>query len=80
MANLIAVTVYGSNQNDWNAPLGVDMAFPPSQIVCKTLPEDTYYSGVLCAASISLLPTAPSTIQPVYYTDSTVAELITAAG
>jgi len=79
MANLISVTVFGSNSNDWNAPSGVVMAFPPSQIYLKTIPS-TVYSGVACVTAVYVLPNAPSPIQTVFYTSSTVAALITAAG
>ena len=79
MANLISVTVYGSNSNDWNTPSGVVMAFPPSQIFLQTIPS-TKYSGVACVTAVNVLPNAPSPIQKVYYTSSTVAALITAAG
>ena len=76
MANLISVTVYGSNQNDFSA--GVVMAFPPSQIYLQTIPS-TNYAGTACVTAVYVLPNAPSPIQKVYYTSSTVASLITAA-
>lgn len=78
MAQIISVTVYGANQNDWNKPSGVVMGFPVSQIVLRTIPS-TPYSGVNCVTQIQLLPTAPSPIQPVYYTNTPIATLITAA-
>jgi hypothetical protein len=39
----------------------------------------TAYSGVNCVSQIQLLPTAPSPIQPVYYSPLTVAALIVLA-
>jgi hypothetical protein len=78
MANLISVTVYGSNQNDWNKTSGVVLAFPTQGILLETIPS-TVYSGTACVTAVKLLPYGPSPIQPVYYTPSTVASLITAA-
>lgn len=78
MAQVISVTVYGANGNDFNTPSGVDMGFPVSNIVLSAM-TPTDYSGVTCNTSIKLLPTAPSPIQPVYYTDTLVADLIDAA-
>lgn len=79
MANLISVTVYGQDGNDLNQPTGVVMAFPPSQIYLRTIPA-TSYSGVSCVTAVYVLPNAPSPMQQVYYTNATVASLITAAG
>lgn len=73
---MFAVSIYGANQNDWNNNNGVTMGFSPTQVVLRTLPAGTTYSGVTCNAQIQLLPTAPSPIQPVYYTDKTVAQII----
>lgn len=73
---MFAVSIYGANGNDWNNSNGVTMGFSPTQVVLRTLPANTKYSGVTCAAQIQLLPTAPSPIQPVYYTDKTVAAII----
>ena len=68
MANLVTALIYGANNNDWNTPLGVSMSFPTENIVFRQLPAGTYYSGVLCASAIQLLPTAPGLLQPIYYT------------
>lgn len=73
---MFAVSIYGANQNDWNNLDGVTMGFSPNTVVLRTLPAGTKYSGVTCNAAIQLLPTAPSPIQPVYYTDKTVAQII----
>jgi hypothetical protein len=73
---MFAVSIYGANQNDWNNLDGVTMGFSPTTVVLRTLPAETTYSGVTCRSAIQLLPTAPSPIQPVYYTDKTVAQII----
>lgn len=73
---MFAVSIYGANQNDWNNSNGVTMGFSPTQVVLRTLPAGTTYSGVTCLSAIQLLPTAPSPIQPVYYSAKTVAEII----
>ena len=78
MAQIIKVTVYGANSNDWNTPSGVVMGFPTNQIVIRAI-DPTFYSGVECISQIQLLPTAPSPIQPVYYTSTDADDLITAA-
>jgi len=78
MAQVIAVTVYGQNQNDLNKPSGVAMGFSVQNIVLSTIPSTTY-SGVACVTQVTLLPTAPSPIQQVYYTNTPIATLITAA-
>lgn len=79
MSQLISASIYGANSNDWNVPDGEVMAFPVTSIVLRTLPAGTFYSGVECFTAIQLLPTAPSPIQPVYYTDSVLADLVDAA-
>jgi hypothetical protein len=73
---MFAVSIYGANQNDWNNSNGVTMGFSPTQVVLRNLPDQPSYSGVTCKTAIQLLPTAPSPIQPVYYTAKTVAEII----
>lgn len=73
---MFSVAIYGANNNDWNVPQGTIMGFSPTQVVLRALPANTKYSGVTCNAQIQLLPTAPSPIQPVYYTDKTVAQII----
>jgi hypothetical protein len=75
MAQILTATIYGANSNDWNTPDGVVMGFPTSQIVIRAI-SPTSYSGVTCNSQIQLLPTAPSVIQPVYYTDAEAADLI----
>lgn len=79
MAQVISTKVYGSNGNDWNTPSGVTMGFTTNQIVIKELSPAQVYSGVTCNSEILVLPTAPSPIQTVYYTDTEVADLIDAA-
>jgi hypothetical protein len=73
---IFAVSIYGANGNDWNNSNGVTMGFSPTQVVLRALPAGTTYSGVTCLSQIQLLPTAPSPIQPVYYSAKTVAEII----
>jgi hypothetical protein len=79
MALQLAASIYGANQQDWNAPLGRSMAFPTQGIVLRNLDQPTTYSGVTCLTAIQLLPTAPSPIQPIYYTPTAIATLVTAA-
>ena len=79
MAQLFAASIYGANGDDWNKSFGVSMAFNPTTVVVRSLNQPTAYSGVTCNSQIQLLPTAPSPIQPVYYTPLTVAQIITAA-
>lgn len=79
MAQIFAASIYGANENDWNTPLGVSMGFSPTSVVVRTLKQPKAYSGVTCNSQIQLLPTAPSPIQPVYYTPLTVAQIIIAA-
>jgi uncharacterized protein (TIGR02145 family) len=78
MANIISATIFGANGNDWNQPSGVEMGFPTKNVVFKGIPP-TNYSGNICNSQIQLLPTAPSTIQPVYYTNEFVDDLINAS-
>jgi hypothetical protein len=79
MANQISVTVYGSNQNDWNKTSGVVMSFPTQGIYFETISPAVSYSGVACNTAVKLMPYGPSPMQPVYYTPATVASLITAS-
>lgn len=78
MANTLSVqaTIYGANGNDWNNAMGTSMAFPANQIVVRSISPAVSYSGVACNSAIQLLPTAPSPIQPVYYTPSAIANLV----
>lgn len=81
---MITATVYGGNSNDFNTGSttpgtpGVTMAFSVQNILLKAIPP-TSYSGVTCNTAIIVLPTAPSPIQPVYYTNTAIATLVTAA-
>jgi len=79
MALQLAASIYGANQQDWNTPLGVSMSFPTQGIVLRTISPAVSYSGVSCLTTIQLLPTAPSPIQPQYYTPTAIATLVTAA-
>lgn len=79
MATQLAASIYGANQNSWNKPQGLRMSFSTASIVIRELETPTQYSGVTCVTAIQVLPTAPSVIQPVYYTAATVADLVTAA-
>lgn len=79
MALQLTASIYGANSNSWNNAQGVTMGFPSNNIVIRALNPPENYSGVSCLTQIQLLPTAPSTIQPVYYTPTATATLITAA-
>jgi len=79
MALQVAASIYGANQNDWNAPMGRSMAFPSQGILIQALPQPKAYSGVTCNTQIQLLPYGPSPIQPVFYSPLTVAALVTLA-
>lgn len=79
MAQQMAASIYGANSNDWGNAQGVSMAFPTQGIVLRTISPAVSYSGVSCATQIQLLPTAPSPIQPVYYTPTAIATLVTEA-
>lgn len=74
MAQVFLATVYGQNGNDLNKPSGVVMGFSTQNVILETI-TPTAYSGVTCNTAIKVLPTAPSPIQPVYYTPSTVTAL-----
>jgi hypothetical protein len=76
MAINVAATIYGANGNDWNSSMGTAMTFPASQIVCRAISPAVSYSGVSCNTAIQLLPTAPSPIQPVYYTPTAIGSLV----
>ena len=78
MANIISATIFGANGNDWNDPSGVEMGFPTKNVVFKGI-KPTQYSGIICNSQIQVLPTAPSPIQQIYYTDEIVSDLITAS-
>lgn len=80
MAQMVSASIYGANGNDWKNALGSTMAFPTNQIVIRAISPAVSYAGVACNTQIQLLPTAPSPIQPVYYTPTATATLITAAG
>jgi len=80
MAVQLAASIYGANSNDWGTPQGTLMSFPTQNIVIRQIDGGpTTYSGVTCVSQIQLLPTAPSTIQPVYYSAVAVGTLVTAA-
>ena len=84
MAQMISAPIYGANSNDFNTGSttpgtpGVTMAFAVQSITLRAIPP-TVYSGVTCNTAIIVLPTAPSPIQPTYYTSTAIATLVTAA-
>lgn len=77
MANLVAASIYGQNKNDWGSAHGTAMAFPGTGFIAR--PTTEVMSGVQMAAIIQVLPTGLTVDGTQYYTDSTVAELVTAA-
>lgn len=79
MALQLAASIYGANQNDWGNVAGVSMSFPTQGIVLRTISPSVSYAGVACNTAIQLLPTAPSPIQPVYYTPTSISSLVTAS-
>ena len=79
MSAMLQASIYGANQNSWNANQGILMGFPTSGIVIRSLDQPTSYSGVTCLSQIQLLPTAPSPIQPVYYSPTAASTIITSA-
>jgi hypothetical protein len=79
MAQSVIASIYGANSNDWNEPAGVTMGFPTQGIIIRAISPAVSYSGVACNTQIQLLPTAPSPIQPVYYSPIATATLITNA-
>lgn len=80
MAQIFAASIYGANRNDFNTPQGTQMGFSTQNVIIRQIDGGaTAYSGVTCVSQIQLLPTAPSPIQPVYYSPLTVAALIVLA-
>ena len=79
MANQLTASIYGANGNDWGNAQGTIMGFPTQSIVIRALVPAETYSGVTCNSAIQLLPTAPSPIQPVYYTPTAASSLISTA-
>lgn len=78
MAAQINVSVYGINGLDLKNAQGTTFGFPAANCVIRTLNPALTYGGVVCLSAVQLLPTAPSPIQPVYYTPTAAATLITA--
>ena len=73
--NLFALPVYGANSNDFNVTaVPVTMLFNAAQVYAKSIPP-TVYAGVTCNSAVYLLPTAPSPIQQVFYTDRTTTQI-----
>ena len=79
MALQVSASIYGANTNDWKNVQGILMSFPTQGVVIRAINPPVTYAGVSCNTQIQLLPTAPSPIQPVYYTPTATATLITAA-
>jgi len=79
MALQLAASIYGANQNDWGNASGVSMAFPTQGIVLRIISPSVSYAGVACNTAIQLLPTAPSPIQPIYYTPTAIGDLVNSA-
>jgi len=77
MAQQVTASIYGANSNDWNRAHGLTMGFPTGSIVIRAIDPPETYSGVSCVTAIQLLPTAPSVIQPIYYTPLATATAIT---
>lgn len=77
MALQLSASIYGANGNDWKNVQGTLMGFPTNGIVIRAINPPVSYAGVSCVTQIQLLPTAPSPIQPVYYTNLATATAIT---
>ena len=78
MAQVISASIYGANGNSWKSIQGTAMAFPVAQIVLRQIAPAVNYGGVDCVTQIKLLPTAPSTIQPAFYTSTAIGTILTA--
>lgn len=86
---VVTASIYGVNLNDWGNVRGVSMGFPSQSIIVrpvKTNPTDATVTmgGVTMNSIIQVL--FPSIAvegnpagQPQYYSDATVASLITAS-
>jgi hypothetical protein len=77
MALQLAAYIYGANSNDWGHPKS--MSFPTQGITLQAISPAVSYGGVACNTQIQLLPTAPSVIQPVFYTPALIGALVTAS-
>jgi hypothetical protein len=77
--NLFLLPIYGANQNDYKVTeVPVDMLFNAATVQVQEI-APTIYAGTTCNAAVYLLPTGPSPIQRVFYTDRTVAQVQTLA-
>lgn len=79
MAQQLIATIYGSNQSDWNKPLGVTMGFPTQSITIKELSPAVSYSGVACNSIIYLNSSGLEVNPTEFYTSTTASTLITNA-
>lgn len=78
--NQISAYIYGQDMNDWGNDGGIEMGFPAQQIVLIPLQPTLTMSTATMNAKIKVIGTSNSySKSPEFYTDKTVANLITAA-
>ncbi len=79
MAQVIAVSVYGINQNAIGTSAGQPWAFPSTGVLVRPVIDGQVFNGVTQLSIIQLPPTGLNKESNQYYTAKTVAELVTLA-
>jgi hypothetical protein len=79
MANQIAASIYAINKNALGPAHGVSFSFAPGTFLARHVDPAESYSNVACNAIIQVLPTGLNQPYTQYYTNLTVAQIVTAS-
>lgn len=78
MANHVTAFIYGQNGGDWGNNGGVIMGFPSANVLFFPLQPSVTISGAVTVTKIKVLGTGTDYLtSPEFYTDKTVADLVT---
>lgn len=77
MAQQVLAFIYGENENSWNA--GIEMGFPSVQVVFMKIAPMSMGAATVNSKIRVISPNGPYINQPEFYTDRTVAQLVTAS-
>ncbi|MBK7883550.1 MAG: hypothetical protein IPJ81_06925 [Chitinophagaceae bacterium] len=78
MAQIITVSTYATGPYDSGSAMGFSKGFPVQNIFPEQITPETR-SGVVCNATITLLPTGLNVNGKKFYTAMTLAQIITAS-
>jgi len=83
MAQILSVSVYGRNNQNYGTSQGRTIGLPVSRLMIESAPANSVYNGVTTVTQITVLPTGDvypgSPSVSVFFTPTALATVITAA-